>query len=419
MTGAGVVTVADLLNRNAPVPVEFDDEDDTGRGISVGSLLRREGRAPHAIDRPIQPRAHQQADDDAGAEPATDRHARLRRGTIAAGTLLAAGSVIGAAILTEVGPTTGTDALDPPTDGTYPGQGLLDPDNPLGPPVGTVQLDQAASINTLDPGTAAPTSWVPIAFPSALAGVPTGTAAAAAADAAAGAAGGGDGGGSGSGTGGGTRLRRRGRRAGAAAQAPPRPGGGWRAASASDDQQGAVGDLGDGLGDTANGLGDALGGGPVGDTVGGLGDTVNDTTDALDGAVGGLLGGGDDDNADNDDDDNDSDDKSDVPTPPRAPTRTTTPPHRPLPRTRSRRTTTVTPTGRRAASSAPSATSQAACSADAPLRRAGWQRRRPCPAGPAPRPACGPTPTARARSGWTAGSCAARSTRGSPRSSPR
>jgi hypothetical protein len=301
MTGAGVVTVADLLNRNAPVPVAFDDEEDAGRGISVGSLLRREGRAPHAIDRPIHPRAHQQSD-DAGDKPATDRSAHVRRGAIAAGTLLAAGSVFGAAVLAEVAPATGTQ--DPPTNGTYPGQGLLDPDNPLVPPAGTVQLDQAASVNALDPGAAAPTAWVPIAFPSALAGVPTGTAAAAASDAAAQAAGGGNGGSTPGGDSGSGGTGGAGGGGGNGDDSIRPSGGGGRGADrAADDDKSVVGDLGDGVGGAAKRLGGGVGG-PVGDTVSGLGGAVNDTTDALDGAANGLLGRDDD-----DDDDRGSDDR--------------------------------------------------------------------------------------------------------------
>ena len=70
-----VLTVADLLSRHAPVPVK-DDEPETG-GISVGALLRREGRAPRAADRPLQPRPHQERADE---EVGTGRRALVRRG---------------------------------------------------------------------------------------------------------------------------------------------------------------------------------------------------------------------------------------------------------------------------------------------------------------------------------------------------
>ncbi|OLT13580.1 hypothetical protein BJF78_21935 [Pseudonocardia sp. CNS-139] len=65
----GVVTVADLLRRHAPAPVRSDEADDATQAISVGTLLRREGRSPHALDRPIQPGAHQQAPAEPAARP--------------------------------------------------------------------------------------------------------------------------------------------------------------------------------------------------------------------------------------------------------------------------------------------------------------------------------------------------------------
>src|SRR3954453_3435724 len=84
-----VIPVADLLSRNAPVPVR-DVEPDTG-GISVGALLRREGRAPPPADRPVQPRPHQRAPEIRPEQAGTDRRVLVRRGAIAAGALLAAG----------------------------------------------------------------------------------------------------------------------------------------------------------------------------------------------------------------------------------------------------------------------------------------------------------------------------------------
>ncbi|OLS97666.1 hypothetical protein BJF90_42490 [Pseudonocardia sp. CNS-004] len=98
-----MITVADLLSRNAPAPLREGDPDTDG--ISVGALLRREGRAPRAADRPVQPRPRQQqapSDDDDGRP---DRRVLVRRGAIAAGTLLAAGSVVGATLFTDVVPT--------------------------------------------------------------------------------------------------------------------------------------------------------------------------------------------------------------------------------------------------------------------------------------------------------------------------
>jgi hypothetical protein len=173
-----VITVADLLSRNAPAPVrEVEVEPDTG-GISVGALLRREGRAPHtphSADRPLQLRPQQPA--ATGGDGGTDRRVLVRRGAIAAGTLLAAGSVLGAAMLTEVGPTASqTPATGgPEDDGPYAGQGLLDPEGPAATPPDSVVIDQAAARDPLDPGAPAPSDWVPVAFPGALAGENSGT----------------------------------------------------------------------------------------------------------------------------------------------------------------------------------------------------------------------------------------------------
>ena len=73
------------------------------------------------------------------------RQPLLRRGAIAAGALLAAGSVFGltAAMNAPVAP--------PTSSGTYPDQG--DPSGPASPSV-------------LDAGQAAPSTWLPVAFPT-------------------------------------------------------------------------------------------------------------------------------------------------------------------------------------------------------------------------------------------------------------
>ncbi|MGH3585175.1 MAG: hypothetical protein ACRDQ0_02535, partial [Pseudonocardia sp.] len=141
------------MSRNAPVPVAYEDdtEEPATGGISVGSLLRREGRAPHSVDRPVRPRPHQQPADDEGG---IDKRALLRRGSIAAGAILAAGSVVGATLLdvtptvNEVPATNGAE-----DEGPYPGQGLLDPDAPAVTPPNSVVIDQAAVDGALDAGT--------------------------------------------------------------------------------------------------------------------------------------------------------------------------------------------------------------------------------------------------------------------------
>lgn len=163
------VTVADLLTRNVTVPVKVAAAD-PGPEVSVGSLLRREGRAPHAVDRPVQPRAHRNVDAGHDAEPGA-RRALVRRSAIAAGALLAAGSAFGAAVLTD---SSGTSTQDRP-GGPHPGQGLLDGGGdavPGGLPVALI--DPTAQTGWLDAGVGPPMSWSSVAFPGVATGVPSG-----------------------------------------------------------------------------------------------------------------------------------------------------------------------------------------------------------------------------------------------------
>jgi hypothetical protein len=162
-TSTGVITVADLLSRCAPEPV-IDPEPAT-TPVTVGSLLRREGREPHAGDRPVQARSARQPDayeDDAGT-PAR-RGPALRRSAIAAGILLAAGSVFGAITVMSTSSSSPTADAPRPTGG-YPGQGLLDPRQQV--PDGAIPtvVDNTTQSESLDPGTGAPTSWMSIAVP--------------------------------------------------------------------------------------------------------------------------------------------------------------------------------------------------------------------------------------------------------------
>ncbi|MGH3567545.1 MAG: hypothetical protein ACRDRH_16220 [Pseudonocardia sp.] len=125
-------TVADLLQRNTPTQHPPDVT-----AISVGSLLRREGHGPHCVDRPVRPRAHHQrvAEPDSGPRISSTaaRRRAVRRTAVAAGTLLTAGSVFGAAMLTgpfavpdvpqaREGSTPGWDVFDghPAADGVIP-----------------------------------------------------------------------------------------------------------------------------------------------------------------------------------------------------------------------------------------------------------------------------------------------------------
>lgn len=147
-----VVTVADLLNRNAPVPLRRTDDDANrfvaNRFVSVSSLLRREGRSPRSTPQPW---------------PCSPKPARsYRNSAIAAGALLAVGSAFGMAALTA-SPSSETE--EPRVD-AYPGQVGLDLSGraPAAQPV-TV-IDSAAVTARLDPATAAPTSWITVGFPS-------------------------------------------------------------------------------------------------------------------------------------------------------------------------------------------------------------------------------------------------------------
>ena len=81
-----VVTVAELMRRCAPAP-EMDDDD--AAPIPVAALLRREGRSSAGLPAADAPAVGELL----SALPA--RQPLLRRGAIAAGALLAAGSVFG------------------------------------------------------------------------------------------------------------------------------------------------------------------------------------------------------------------------------------------------------------------------------------------------------------------------------------
>jgi hypothetical protein len=130
------VTVAELMRRCAPAP-EVDN--DGAAPIPVSALLRREGR--NAAGLPV---VHAPAVGDIlSTLPA--RQPLLRRGAIAAGALLAAGSVFGltAAMNAPVAP--------PTSSGTFPDQG---------------QPSDPGSSGVLDAGQAAPSTWLPVAFPT-------------------------------------------------------------------------------------------------------------------------------------------------------------------------------------------------------------------------------------------------------------
>src|SRR4051794_1197637 len=132
-----VVTVAELMRRCASAP----ESDDYADPIPVAALLRREGRSAEGLPVPTPA-----VGEVLSALPV--RHPIMRRGKIAAGALLAAGSVFGLTALN-------VPATPPSSSGVYPDQGLLFPTSPSGA--------------ALDAGNAAPTSWLPVAFPTAYA----------------------------------------------------------------------------------------------------------------------------------------------------------------------------------------------------------------------------------------------------------
>jgi len=131
-----VVTVAELMRRCAPAP---EVADDGAAPIPVAALLRREGRSATGL-----PVVHAPAVGEIlSTLPA--RQPLLRRGAMAAGALLAAGSVFGLTAAMNA-------PFTPPTSsGTFPDQG--DPSGPGSPTV-------------LDAGQAAPSTWLPVAFPT-------------------------------------------------------------------------------------------------------------------------------------------------------------------------------------------------------------------------------------------------------------
>ncbi|MGQ0573663.1 MAG: hypothetical protein ACT4RN_05590 [Pseudonocardia sp.] len=161
---AGHTGVRIPAQRGQEIPVQEGPQDGDSP-ISVTSLLRREGmRVPHAADRPLQPRAHQLRPVAAGSW--LDGVAARRAG-VAAGALVAAASVFGAAVLTDTtgrpdDPVPATPGGPGSTDGrvgTLPGLALLGPivpgsDVALGGPVALAafQTPGAAPTPFLVPG---------------------------------------------------------------------------------------------------------------------------------------------------------------------------------------------------------------------------------------------------------------------------
>jgi hypothetical protein len=157
-----VITVADLLERCRPVlPAPGPRTVD----VPVAALLHREGR-PSATGRVAQPGPTEDGPEDA---PRRGPSASVvKRSAVAAGVLLVAGSVVGAAVATTDAPAAGPAVLDRGT----PEQAQLHPVPALPGPAPTV------ATGPLDPGAAPDEPWLEVAFPGSTGSTgPTGTSA--------------------------------------------------------------------------------------------------------------------------------------------------------------------------------------------------------------------------------------------------
>lgn len=111
------VSVAELLCRYEtapaiPRPRTASDPTASNRAepVPVSTLLRREGRARRALDRPLVPRGHSRP----APAPAGPPLHGARKATVAAGALFVVGAVFGAGVLEEalLRPDTGAEAAD-------------------------------------------------------------------------------------------------------------------------------------------------------------------------------------------------------------------------------------------------------------------------------------------------------------------
>jgi hypothetical protein len=159
-----MVTVAELLARAAAVPrgsACTPVVSDHTPGVSVDALLRREGRATPAKDRPAHPHARRSAIPDGGSP------GRARRAAVAASTLLAAGSVVGVSLSSnstgyaELGNT--AQPVNAPPVGQSPpapagGQNIV-------PGEQAPVLGATASTGALAAGSGPSADWTAVAFP--------------------------------------------------------------------------------------------------------------------------------------------------------------------------------------------------------------------------------------------------------------
>lgn len=114
--------------------------------ISVGALLRREGRGRHSLDRPLLPRGHSRPIPGPVQPP---RHG-MRKSVAAAGALFAAGAVFGGTVLQEALLEPDADDPAPGVDGTGPASAQPGGDRSAAQPGGSPFL-LATEATTLRP----------------------------------------------------------------------------------------------------------------------------------------------------------------------------------------------------------------------------------------------------------------------------
>ncbi len=110
---ANPISVAELVVRHSGPPAPADALPLGGPPLSVGALMRREGRARHAFDRPLVPRGHSRPPEPPAPPPTYGG----RKAAAATGALLAVTAVLGSAVLDEAARQPPANA-DPGTPGT-------------------------------------------------------------------------------------------------------------------------------------------------------------------------------------------------------------------------------------------------------------------------------------------------------------
>jgi hypothetical protein len=121
---SNAVSVAELIIRCSEREYVARPQADYGpeTTISVAALLRREGRGPHAADRPLKPRGHSRP---APEHPGPSRRS-VRKAAVAAGALFAAGAVFSTAVVDTVASPRGDFDLATDPGGLSAGAGPVD-----------------------------------------------------------------------------------------------------------------------------------------------------------------------------------------------------------------------------------------------------------------------------------------------------